>query len=160
MRQAIKLFGIILLILTQSCGLIGGTLGDDCVSDENCSSDYSCVSCSEKNTCYFSDSLTSESDYEWACTQYGKGSPTKTADTGNNSNNNSGNNTSSSSYNWSYTCPGGYGGGGEVPIPVGPCESQYKNYAKIYGCNDYLNFKSACIDLYGCLGQNTDTMCL
>jgi hypothetical protein len=64
----------------------------------------------------------------------------------------SGSGTSGGSYDWSYTCPGGYGGGGTVPIPVGSCESEYKNYAQVFGCNDVNNFNSAACDLENCTG--------
>lgn len=132
-----------------------GQLGDECFADDECSDSYSCVKCSVKNACYFSDMLTSQSAFERACTAYGSGSPTNSPYSGGGG---GGTNGSGGSYNWTYTCPGGYGGGGTVPIPTGSCETQYKNYAKTYGCNDYLNFKKVCIDLYGCLGQST-TMC-
>lgn len=56
------------------------------------------------------------------------------------------------SYDYSYTCPGGYGSEHTVPIPRGSCESQYKNYARIFGCNDVDNFNSAACTLESCTG--------
>jgi hypothetical protein len=61
---------------------------------------------------------------------------------------------SGGSYNWTYSCPGGYGGGGTVPIPSGSCESQYKNYAQVFGCNQVDNFNSAACALQNCTGSN------
>ena len=64
------------LVLLPACILWSGDLGDECSSEDDCSSDYSCVICSGRNTCYFSDQLHGPKDYEWACTQYGSGTPT------------------------------------------------------------------------------------
>lgn len=68
----VSVVGFVLL----ACGAGLGTLGDDCSSDSDCSGSYSCVQCSGQNTCYFEDSLDGDSDYEWACDQYGSGTPT------------------------------------------------------------------------------------
>lgn len=57
---------------------------------------------------------------------------------------------SGDSYNYSYTCPGGYGSEQTVPIPRGSCESQFKNYAVVFGCNDADNFNSAACSLESC----------
>lgn len=54
------------------------------------------------------------------------------------------------SYNYSFTCPGGYGSEHTVPIPRGSCESQFKNYALVFGCNDVDNFNSAACSLESC----------
>ncbi|HEY0664873.1 MAG TPA: hypothetical protein VGD24_02290 [Gallionella sp.] len=57
------------------------------------------------------------------------------------------------SYDWSYSC--GYSGsGGTVPIPVGSCESQYKYYAQVFGCNDVANMNTAACNLQNCTGIN------
>lgn len=43
-----------------------------------------------------------------------------------------------------------------APIPRGNCESQYKYYARVFGCNDIGNMYVACKNLYTCLGKNAD----
>lgn len=60
---------------------------------------------------------------------------------------------SGGSYDWSYSCPGGYGGGGTVPIPRGSCETAYKNYAQAWGCNQVDDFNSTACDLENCTGE-------
>ena len=51
----------------------GGRLGDDCSSDSDCdTSDYRCVKCSIRSTCYF-DGFTDVDDDVYACSEYGKG---------------------------------------------------------------------------------------
>ena len=61
------------------------------------------------------------------------------------------------SYNWSFTCSDGVGGTKTLPIPTGPCESQYKSYGKAFGCNDVANFNSTCVSLYTCLVRNVSS---
>lgn len=152
-------------------GCFMGTLGDECMENYDCSFDYTCVRCSAKSTCYFSDSLKANSDYEWACTTYGSGTPTDERYTGTAAGGSGGGGSGSTSSgggggsggagsdDWAYTCPGGSGGGGTVPIPRGACETEYKAYAVAYGCNDYGSFKKVCVSLYGCLGQDTTSKC-
>ncbi len=79
---------------------------------------------------------------------------TSYSDTGSSSGGSSGGSSSGGSYDWTYTCPGGYGGGGTVPIPSGSCETQYKNYAQVFGCNDVGSFNSAACSLQDCTGEN------
>lgn len=55
------------------------------------------------------------------------------------------------SYNWSYTCD--VSGTHEVPIPSGSCESQYKNYAQVFGCNYVEQMDAAACALENCTGQ-------
>jgi hypothetical protein len=65
----------------------------------------------------------------------------------------SGTSSGGGSYDWSYSC--GYSGSGStVPIPIGACETEYKNYAQVWGCNDVANFNSTACDLQNCTGQN------
>lgn len=147
----------ILIGLSTTSGCVKGTLGDECYSNDDCDSDYSCVLCSGKNACYFADSLTASSSYEWACTTYGSGTPVDPRYSSSNGSSNSGG--SGGSYNWTYSCPDGLGGGGTLPIPRGSCESQYKDYGVAYGCNLTKKFYSSCVALYSCLGQDTSKMC-
>ncbi|HVJ92237.1 MAG TPA: hypothetical protein VM580_20695, partial [Labilithrix sp.] len=62
------------LISLGGCG--GGTLGDDCDVESDCASDFSCVECSVRNTCYYDDLLDDDGGFERACSAYGSGSPT------------------------------------------------------------------------------------
>lgn len=65
----------------------------------------------------------------------------------------SGGASNGSSYDWTYSCPGGYGGGGSAAIPSGSCETQYKQFGKVFGCNLVDEMYSACANLYNCLGE-------
>ncbi len=71
---------------------------------------------------------------------------------------NTDNNTNGQTYDWSYSCPGNYTGnsnygGGTAPIPVGSCESEYKQFGKVFGCNLIDKMYSACANLYNCLDE-------
>lgn len=59
-----------------ACADTKGYLSDDCSTDDDCADSYSCVKCSSKNTCYFQSQLNGPDDYEWACEQWGSGTPT------------------------------------------------------------------------------------
>lgn len=66
-----RIFSIALVGLAGCAG--GGRLGDDCSSNDDCdTSDYRCVECSVRNTCYF-DGFTDVDDDVWACEKYGAG---------------------------------------------------------------------------------------
>jgi len=55
------------------------------------------------------------------------------------------------SYNYSFSCPGGYGSTHTLPIPSGSCEKQYESYGRAFGCNLVEQFESTCTALYSCL---------
>lgn len=59
---------------------------------------------------------------------------------------------SAGSYEYTYSCGAGTSSS-VVPIPRGNCESQYKNFAKVFGCNDVNNMNSAACSLEKCSGQ-------
>ena len=59
---------------------------------------------------------------------------------------------SAGSYDYSYTC-GAQSAPSVVPIPKGNCESQYKTFAKVFGCNDVYNMNTAACSLEKCSGQ-------
>lgn len=64
----------------------------------------------------------------------------------------SGGGGSAGSYDYSYTC-GAQSAPSVVPIPKGNCESQYKTFAKVFGCNDVYNMNTAACNLEKCSGQ-------
>ena len=59
------------LISVGGCG--GGELGDDCVTDSDCSSGKSCVECWVRNTCYYDELLDDDAGFDRACSAYGSG---------------------------------------------------------------------------------------
>ena len=65
---------------------------------------------------------------------------------------------SGGTYPFTFTCEF-TGTSHTVDIPIGNCQTEYENYAKVYGCNEIDNFYQACVDLYGCLGQDVASLC-
>ncbi len=62
----------------------------------------------------------------------------------------------SGSYEFQYTCPTPGSDPATAPIPVGPCENQYENYAKAWGCNQVDDFGSTCTALWSCQVNNSE----
>ncbi len=75
-RPATRTAVILTATLFAACNLIGGRLGDECSTESDCASAYSCVKCSIRNACYFGDMLDNDSSFERVCGVYGAGKPT------------------------------------------------------------------------------------
>ena len=69
-----------------------------------------------------------------------------------NSSSSSSGSSSGGSYDYTFTCPI-TNQSHTVPIPRGSCESEYKQYARVFGCNDVGNFNRAACALERCTGQ-------
>jgi hypothetical protein len=143
---------------TMCYSISGSTLSLSCATDEYSScSDYGrsdLASYSDWDTCY--------DDMDYVLNYWGNnGSLVSGPNSGSGSSGGSssgGGSSSSGTYSYTYTCPGGYGGGATVDIPNDSCSSESERFARTFGCNLIDDFGSACYAYYGCLGVSSSQL--